>query len=74
MAGRNGRNLKHLIELYGVRFILPPRGGTQLVIEGPIGMDSAAKKHIEEKTIVQDEIQNRKGQHPLSYWSKRKED
>jgi len=48
VAGRNGCNLKRIKETYGVRTILPPKGGSQVILEGPAKMISAVKKDIEE--------------------------
>jgi len=48
VAGRKACNLKRLKEIYGVRFILPPKGGSQIILEGPAKMVEAAKKDIEQ--------------------------
>jgi len=48
VAGRKGSNLKRLREFYGVNIKLPPKGGSQIILEGPPKMILAAKKDIEE--------------------------
>jgi len=48
MAGRLGRNLKRTKEKYGVSISLPPRGDSQIILQGSVEMISAAKKDIEE--------------------------
>jgi len=48
VAGRKGSNLKRLKEIYEVNISLPPKGGSQIILEGPAKMVSAVKKDIEE--------------------------
>ena len=48
VAGRKGIHLKRLKEIYGVKIVLPPRGGSVITIEGPAEMVSAAKKDIKD--------------------------
>jgi len=48
VIGRNGNNLERLKKIYGVKFILGPKGGSLLTIVGPAKMISAAKKDIEQ--------------------------
>ncbi len=48
VVGRKGCHLKPLEDIYGVKFILPPKGGSRITIKGPAQMVSAAKKHIED--------------------------
>ena len=49
VTGRKGCNLERLKKIYGVKFILPPKGGSQLTIEGPAKMVSATKKDIADR-------------------------
>ena len=51
VVGGNGCNLERLKKIYGVKFILPPRGGSLLAIVGPAEMVSAVKKDIEQNLI-----------------------
>jgi len=51
LAGHNGINLKQIKEIYGVNISLPPRGGSQIILEGTAKMISAAKKYIEENLL-----------------------
>jgi len=50
-AGRKGCNLERLKKIYGVKITLPPKEGSQLIIEGPIEMVSAARKDIEQNLL-----------------------
>jgi len=47
VAGRKGRNVKRLEEIYGVAISLSPRGDSQIILQGSFEKVSAAKKGIE---------------------------
>jgi len=50
VVGRNGDNLERLKEIYGVKFALPPKGGSLFTIEGPSEKKvSAAMKDIKDR-------------------------
>jgi len=51
VVGGNGCNLERLKKIYGVKFILPPRGDSQFTIVGPAEMVSAAKEDIEQNLM-----------------------
>jgi len=46
VVGGKGLNVKRLRRIYGVNITLPANGGSQITIEGPAKMVSAAKKDI----------------------------
>ena len=51
VIGHNGCSLNRLKEIYGVHVRLPIKGGSQIILEGPIEMVSAAKKDIEQNQM-----------------------
>ena len=48
VAGRKGCNLKRIKDTYGVNIRLPPKGGSQIILEGSSKIISA-KKAIEDR-------------------------